>query len=381
MRALAIAITGVLVSVSVSACAAPARVPAEQRTLALARRVADGWLAAHPAESLAWDWRDGVLVYGMWKFHLSSGEARYGDYVRAYMAHHLARGIEVSWSDHTTPGLAASELVLAGDTRFRPLVDDVVRYVMSAPRTERQKLVRHTGGRIPRWFLPRLLPDAWVDSLFHFVPTLLRYRALTGDARYLDEAIAQLAGFARNLQDPATGLFTHAYNDHPRDRPVPAFEKRAFWARGNGWMIVSLIEALEALPRDDPRARELSMRLSRQVQALGAVQTERGLFHTLLLDASTYEETAGSALIAYGLARGAALGFLDHSAAEQARRAWRGLLGEVVLEDGRAVVAGTSLGTNPNARRYRRIRQQTDVSYGVGAWLLAASALAGQPGP
>ena len=77
--------------------------------------------------------------------------------------------------------------------------------------------------------------------------------------------------------------------------------------------------------------------------------------------------------------RGASLGLLDAEAGERARRAMRGLLGEVAIEDGRAVVTGTSLGTNPNARRYRRIGQEPDVSYGVGAWLLAASALGAEP--
>src|SRR5262245_25865914 len=123
MRALAMLITGVLVSASVSACAAERVVPATVRAPDLARRVADGWLAAHRAEDLAWDWRDGVLIYGLWRFHLSTGEPRYREYVRAYMNHHLAHGITVSWSDHTTPGLTAAELVLAGEPRYRPLAD------------------------------------------------------------------------------------------------------------------------------------------------------------------------------------------------------------------------------------------------------------------
>ncbi len=375
MRVLARVVIAVWLSLALSACAGGRAYPKPQRHAQLAADVADAWIREHPPETLAWNWRDGVLVYGMWRFHLVSRDARYRRYVEAYMEHHLREGIDVSWSDHTTPGLTATELVLAGEARFRPLVEQVVAYVMSAPRTERQGLVRHTGARIPRWFLPHLLPDAWVDSLFHFVPTLSRYAELTREAHYEDEALAQLEGFTRNLQDPVTGLFTHAYNDAPRDEQVPSFAEDAFWARGNGWVIVTLVDILARLDPRDPRGAVLRARLARQCQGLLRVQRRDGLFHTLLRDETTYPETAGSALLAYGLGRGARVGLLDARAGQAARAAMAGLVSTLGVVDGRVVVTGTSLGTNPIARRYRKIRRRADVSYGVGAWLLAASEL------
>jgi hypothetical protein len=55
----------------------------------------------------------------------------------------------------------------------------------------------------------------------------------------------------------------------------------------------------------------------------------------------------------------------------------RGLVGTLQQRGERLEVSGTSLGTNPSstARGYARIGRANQVSYGVGAWLLAASAL------
>ena len=335
--------------------------------------VARTWMREHAPETRDWNWRDGVLVYGLWRMHERTREPTYADYVRDYMAHHLATGISVRWSDHTTPALTAAELVLAGEARFRPLVDRVVRYIMQAPRTAQQGLIRHTADRVPSWLLPGWLPDIWVDSLFHIVPTLMRYSEITRSPRYAGEAVQQLQGFARNLQDPETHLFTHAYNDWPRNQPVPSFDRRAFWARGNGWILVTLVDVLSRLPQNHPVRPELSQRLARQVKALLRVQSSEGLFHTLLLDPASYLETAGSALIAYGLAEGARHGLLDAEAQVAAEHAMRGLQSIVTRQGDRALVTGTSLGTNPIAFRYRRIRRRSQVSYGVGAWLMAAS--------
>ncbi len=267
---------------------------------------------------------------------------------------------------------------------MRPVLERVVGYVMDAPRTEAQGLVRHLGRRVPAWLAPRaLLPDVWVDSLFHFAITLCRYSRVTGDARYREQAVLQVAGFLRNLQDPDGGLVTHAYNDRPRDRQVPDFARRAFWARGNGWALVSLVEVLRELDLAHPARAALSARAWRLAAALRACARPRdGLYHTLLLDPSSYTETAGSALIVYGLAAGARAGIFGTEELEAARQGMRGLYGVLARRAGGLEVSDTSLGTNPNARRYRRVPRGNQVSYGVGAWLLAASALlASAPSP
>jgi hypothetical protein len=63
-------------------------------------------------------------------------------------------------------------------------------------------------------------------------------------------------------------------------------------------------------------------------------------------------------------------------------RGAQGLLSAVRRRGSRTEIAGTSLGTNPVQALYAWTPTADQVSYGVGAWLMAASAvLELDPGP
>lgn len=338
--------------------------------------VATTWIEEHPPETLEWDWGEGVLAFGLERAFRLTGESRYRSYLRSYFHHHAASGVRVMWSDDTTPALAAAERVLDGDDDFRPLVDRVVDYSMSSPRSPSRGMLLHLGNA-PLPGVRRLLPDAWVDSVFHVVPTLMRQSKVTGDPRYRDAGARQLALFLSALQDPQTGLCTHAYNDRGSGEPVPPFESSAFWARGNGWMLATLVDALAHLPPTHPAYGRILDGARRLESALRPLQTKDGLFHTLLLREDTYQEVAGSALILYAMARGMRLEVFPEETREAVLRGGRALLWALRRSGvGRAVVTGTSLGTNPIAATYAITPTADGVSYGVGAWLMAASEIA-----
>ena len=326
-------------------------------------------MSDYPADELAWDWGEGVLVFGVEQAFRMSGHERYHDYLRTYFRAHAAQGIDVRWSDDTTPALAALELVKAGDSEFQPLVDQVVRYLMTAPRTPDHGALQHLGGSAWRHFFP----DAWVDSLFHVVPTLIRYSQWTGDPRFRKEAVHQLRLFLRVLQDPETGLCTHAFDDASVPRRVPSFDSHLFWARGNGWMLVALVDALAELPADDRARPELLAGARRLESSLRKHQDQSGLFHTVVLDRSSYLETAGSALILYAMARGLRAGIFPNTTRRALERGARGLLGVLRCQTEQCIVTGTSLGTNPVGTSYRTTATADQISYGVGAWLMAMS--------
>ncbi len=339
-----------------------------------APRVAATWMADTPAEEMEWDWGDGVLTFGLLELAEVSGERRYRDYVERYVLHHQGRGeeLEIYWSDHMTSALSAALLVQRSGADVEPILERAIDYLMNrAPRTEAGG-IRHLG-----LFLPFFLADLWVDSLFHICPLLSRYSQIRADPVYLDEAAAQLLIFARSMQDPATGLITHGYAE-ATDSQVPGFAERAFWARGNGWMLAAMVDIRAQLGPEHPLRAELSERLERLERELRALQDpDTGLFHTVLLDPETYVETAGSGLIVYAMARGVRLGLFGDDTDAAARRGMDGLLAVLVMPDGadpeRLEVGGISDATLPVASTYANIPQRRQLSYGVGAWLLAAS--------
>lgn len=341
-------------------------------------RVARTWRVEHRPERMRWSWGEGVLGLGLLAAGRASGDPDCARFVRAWLGHHQARGVTMAWSDHVTPAWPALELVLAGDDGLRPIVDRAAAYLAAAPRTA-GGLVDHFGARrgsplvrIAAQLVPAPFADAWIDSLFHVAPTLCRLAAATGRSSFRDDAAAQAAGFGRALQDPATGLFAHAYRDADDER-VPSWERGEPWARGNGWALAALVDVILQLP-GGPVRDELADRARRLADAVIAVQDRGGLFHTVLTDPSTYVETAGSALLVYGLGRGARAGLLDERARAAAIRGMGGLLGAVVhVRGGGAHVVGTSVATVPLPGFYRFVPRRRQVTYGVGAWLLAAA--------
>jgi len=355
-----------------TAAAPPDGGGADPEVVAAATAVAETWVTDSPPEALEWDWGEGVLAFGLLTIADVLDRDDWRTYVRDYIVHHQEDNVPILWSDHTTPAIAATDLFRAGDDSGRPIQQRVVNYVMNqAPRTELGG-IRHLG-LINIFFLA----DWWVDSLFHWVPTLARESEITGDPSFIDEGVVQMLLYLRAMQDPVTDLITHAYID--RDPlpgvQVPGFDEEAFWARGNSWVIAALVDLLSFLPEDHPDRAELVDRTERLAAALVSVQSADGRFHTVLLDDTTYLETAGSALITYGLARGVREGLLGEDVATAARLGMDGLMNVLVVDEetGRTEVKDTSLGTNPIAASYPNIPVARQVSYGVGGWLLAAS--------
>lgn len=331
--------------------------------------VGDTWMAEEAPESLGWDWGDGVLAFGMLELAAATGEGRFQDYVRAYVDRWEAGGIIYFWNDNLTPALSAGELLLREGGDYPDAFDGALQYVYEdGPRTPSGGL-RHLG------FLPiDFIADLWVDSLFHFVPLLVRDWRLRGNARALDEAADQILLFAEHMQDPATDLFTHAWRD-AADVQVPTFEEAAFWARGNSWVIAAMVDLLAALPATHPDYDAVLDRARRLEAALRAAQSADGRYHTLLLDDSTYLETAGSGLITYGMARGVREGIFGMETWEAARRGMDGLRNALIVDEeaGTTEVGMTSRGTIPIAILYPTVPTDKQVTYGVGAWLLAAT--------
>ncbi len=334
----------------------------------LPEALADSWISRVPPERMHWSWGDSVLMYAMVSLHRETGRQRYFDYARAWIDHHLAEGFYVAYNDNCPPGIALVHLYeQTGEEAYLEAAGTIVDYLFNVAQRTSDGGINHMG-----WLSDKQL---WVDSLFMFGIFLAEMGRVTGGSDYFDEMVRQVRIFTDHLLDPEFRLYRHMWDD-PDQQTVP--EEPVFWARGNAWVLVSLVELLERLPADHEARSEMEAILVRLAAGLSSWQDETGLWWTVLnRPGEAYTETSASALIAYGMAKGARLGLLDSAFLGRAQKAMRGLAGRLYIDcRGLLHVAGTSYGTGPGGfDNYANVLVGDDVDYGVGALILAANEL------
>jgi len=231
-------------------------------------------------------------------------------------------------------------------------------------------LADDVGRRAPRSgdgaiYMHPLAPQAFVDSVYFIVPGWLSLAEATGDERFREEAVLQLEAHMDRLRDDS-GLFFHAWDERAGRRSP------CLWARGNGWMAMTLATICETRPEDDPlRARAVSL-LRALIAALVPLQEAGGLWHTVLDDPSTYLESSAAAAFALAIAKGIRCGVLSPELRPVAARAWEAAQGYVSPAGD---FTGVSGGTLPgDAAHYNSIPVGSE-RFGTGIFLLAGAEL------
>ncbi|RXZ76575.1 glycosyl hydrolase [Paenibacillaceae bacterium] len=161
----------------------------------------------------------------------------------------------------------------------------------------------------------------WADDLYMSTPFLTRYYKQTGNEAAIKEAASQFLLFKKYLYMPERRIVSHVY-DFKYNTPthIP-------WGRGNGWVLFSLSELLAVMPEASVERGELIRLFNDLASGYLALQGAHGLWHQVLTDASSYEETSCTAMFAYAFCRGVRLGWLQNpdAYADAARKAWEGL--------------------------------------------------------
>lgn len=144
----------------------------------------------------------------------------------------------------------------------------------------------------------------WDDTLMMTVIPLAKIGLLLNRPAYIEEAKYQFLIHIQYLMDTKSGLWFHGWQFTPEGGHNFA---NALWARGNCWITVAIplfIEILgdHHLPASDPIRRILESTLTRQIDALVETQDKAtGLWHTLLVDPSSYLESSATAGFAAGI--------------------------------------------------------------------------------
>lgn len=280
----------------------------------------------------AWEWPQGVGLYGLVKLWRMTGDDALRAIVEDWFEAHRAAGLPPMNVNTTAPMLALAMLWdRTRDPRWAPMLDDWAnRLLTEAPRTQEGGFQHDVSDKINDG-------ELWDDTLFMVALFLAAYGQAANRRDLVDAAQHQFLVHARYLADPETGLWFHGWSFARRDNFA-----RARWARGNAWITAGLADLPDLCTLDPAVAQFLDGVLQAQIAALLPLQSEDGAWRTLLDDPTSYPETSATAGIAYGLMKAARTGRAPASAAEAGRRAVGYVLGQITPN---GVVGGVSYGT------------------------------------
>lgn len=325
-----------------------------------------------------WTYPLGVTLYGM----LEAGRVLEEPALTAYVLRHVRQVTDIdayACFDTEKYGFAGVNQQLC----WLDALDDCGSFgslMLETGLFEENEDVRRIACRIAGYMMleqPRTENGAfsrrddtlWADDLYMSIPFLCRAARLLNRPDMLDEAALQMRRFRELLFMPEQGLMAHM-RCLRRDlsNGIP-------WSRGNGWVIFSLSELLQALPAGHPQRGFLLGFFAELTEGYLRVQDETGLWHQILDDPDTYLESSATAMMICAFARGIRFGWYAPELARRAREslltAWRGLLREAIDRSGN--LYGVCRGSSCSFSRayYRALSWNFNDTHGIGIVMLA----------
>jgi len=322
---------------------------------------------------MKWDWGPAILLYGLGKYKKFS--ARKNDITHfsdSYFKTWFLKGLpKINWADKCAPALSLFEL--DKKDQYFPLIKQVVDYIKRAPKNKINS-IDHFGSS---WMANIFPGSIWVDSLMMWNLIAFKYGLQEKDSFLLNFSLEQPFIFAQKLRELNSGLMLHAWNVK-KDRAFP--KRNVPWLRGNGWVLTSIVEILEELPRKHKKRKDLEALFIDLAYSSKNYQLKTGLWDTLMASPGEgYQEISGSSLIAYAFIKGARLGLLDESFKNSAEKAFNTIVNRLIPNK-KGIgwsVTGISWLTMPYSKLgYKMLPLKVDKDYGLGSFFLLLSEMA-----
>ncbi len=327
----------------------------------LIKKVSESFIARHRPESQSTDWGQSLAMYGLLRGLRVDENPNVREYLRRWLSFHLAERVPVnyfcgSWSF----ALLYPEVLEEFEELQIPLQDTAERIYTFI----RRNAIRNGEGIL----LHNVdLPNIYIDTVYYSA-VLLAKLGTALDVPWEDEAIRQIALHLERLQDGDNAFFIHCEENNGGTR------SQGSWARGNGWVMMTLAEILAVLDKKTARYRDVLSIFQHLTNALLEHQTKNGLWRTILDDRSAYEETSASAMFCFALAKAQNEHIaLNRSSLSALNKAALGLANAV---DKKGRVVGVSEGTWPGTIEYYKSLATGEWWWGTGAFLLAMAELA-----
>lgn len=334
----------------------------------------------------AWHYEHGLVLQALEQVRQKSGNDWYADYIkRAIDSVVDASGNIKTYSieEYNLDQINAGKVLFplyraAGEERYRKALLLLREQLKGQPRN-------HAGGFWHKKIYPHQM---WLDGIYMASPFYAEFAKTFSEPADFDDVANQIILIEKHTRDPKTGLLYHAWDESKQQRwanPDTGCSPN-FWGRAMGWYAMAIVDVLEWLPPDHPKRDTIIAIFQRMVAALVNVQDRpTGLWYQVLDQgdrAGNYLEASASCMFVYAIAKGVRRGYLENKYLDVARKAYLGILGNLIDIDSRGLVnlngtCGTAgLGGTPyrdgSFEYYIGERIVTNDYKGVGPFILAS---------
>ena len=330
-----------------------------------------------------WNYIDGCMIKAILEMYSITGNKKYFDFADNFIDVKVfddgtIDGYDVNELniDNVNAGKTLFELYdLTGKEKYLKAIELIYSQIKLMPRTEEGSF----------WHKDVYPHQVWLDGLYMGQPFYIEYETRFNHNANYDDIFLQFKNTVKNLKDPATGLYWHAY-DHSRKSfwcdPVTG-RSQNFWLRALGWYSMALLDTYDKADKNHPDAQFLKDTFVELMDAMLKYQHESGMWYQVVNFgniAPNYLETSGSSIMAYALLKGVRLGVLPESYAEYGKKAFNGVCDRYLTsKDGEMHLGGICLvaGLGGKANRagtfdyYMSEPIVNDDAKGVGPFLLA----------
>lgn len=350
-----------------------------------------GFVSADQASK--WNYELATLLNGMDAVWYGTADGAYFRYIKQSVD-------ELVLPDGSIPTYNASADTLDNIAMGRQLlllyrVTQDKRYYKAAALLRRQLADQPRNSSGGFWH-KKIYPDQmWLDGLYMAEPFYAEYASVFHEPQDYTDITRQFSLIEAHARDPKTGLLYHAWDESRKQHWANPTRGTSpiLWARGMGWYMMALVDALPYFPQDDPGRAKLIAILNRSAEAVARAQDARtGLWFQVLnrpTAGGNYFESSAACMFVYALQKGVRRGYLPEKYSANAARGWQGILdhfartganGSVTLTD---TVKAIGLGGEPyrdgSYDYYVHAPTGSNDPKGVGAFLLAATEMENAP--
>ncbi len=279
-------------------------------------------------KKVTWNYIDGCMLTALMEMTSITGDERYAAFAEKVIDHFvqedgsiLTLEPEKANLDDINEGRVLFTLYeKTGIEKYRLAADRLMEQLRAQPRT-------YEGN----FWHKAIYPDqVWLDGIYMAQPFYALYVKNFGDGDFSD-TVGQILTVRKRMRSAEKGLYYHGY-----DASKKAFWadpetgcSQNFWLRSLGWFAVALADLSEILPEGESRTQLCGIFADLMEHMKDYADPVSGLYWQvpdMQGREGNYEETSGSAMMAYAMLKGARLGVLPQEYAALGEKTFEGIM-------------------------------------------------------